>query len=574
MRFSVIFLSCLPLTAQGLVVSGPLVSATSNAPAAEQPPTPPEDLGTVEGSVVNAITGGPVKKAAVVMNRTDVQGRVNVPPPSYTTVTDASGNFAMKGLEPGKYQIRVTRNGFVPATYGARGANRAGTTVTLNRAQSLKDINFRLTPHGVVSGQIVDEDGDPMAFVNVQLAQFQVRQARQQVNMVGGNATTNDLGEFRIFGVAPGKYYLQANERNSGGPFSPQDRSATAQPEESYVPSYYPGVFDSANATPIAVAAGSEVTGINLTMRKTTTVHVKGVVSNIPAGSRQPVQVLLLPRGRGFPGGPRNFAAAKGTFDIRGVTPGQYSLAAILNEEGQNYSAFLPVDVGSLNLENLNLSLSAGVDIPGKIRIEGDGPQSMATVNVNLLPRDESLVFGGAGSNGTKDDNTFVLKNVGAGVFRVNVFGLPDGFYVKSIKSGQIEVQVDGLDMTRGAPSLLDILVSPHAGAISGTVQNPNTGRPASGALVVLVPEEKERRGQQQFYRNTTTDQNGSYVVKNIPPGEYKAFAWEDIDPGAYTDPDFLKPFESKGEVLTITESDQKSVTLTMIPADAPPPAQ
>jgi hypothetical protein len=334
-------------------------------------------------------------------------------------------------------------------------------------------------------------------------------------------------------------------------------------------------VFDSANATPIAVAAGTEVTGINLTMRKTTTVHVKGVVSNIPAGNKQPVQVLLVPRGRGgFIGGPRNFAAAKGSFELRGVTPGQYSLAAMLNEEGQNYSAFMPLDVGSSNLENLNLSLSAGVDIPGKIRIEGDGQQSIGTVNVNLLPREDSFIFGGAGSNGMKEDNTFVLKNVGAGVFRVNVFGLPDGFYVKSVKSGEIDIQMDGLDVTRGAPSPLDILVSPHAGVVSGTVQNPNTGQPASGALVVLVPEEKERRDQQQFYRTTTTDQNGSYLVKNIPPGEYKAFAWEDIDPGAYTDPEFLKPFESKGEAVTISESDQKSVSLTMIPAAAPPPAQ
>jgi protocatechuate 3,4-dioxygenase beta subunit len=523
----------------------------------------------VEGTVLNGVTGAPVKKAAVVMNRTDIQGRRNAPPPSYSTVTDASGKFAMKGLEPGKYQVRVTRNGFVSTTYGAHGANRPGTTVTLNRAQSIKDINFRLTPHGVVSGQIVDEDGDPMAFVNVQLTQFQVRQGRQQVNMVGGNATTNDLGEFRIFGVAPGKYYLQANERNSVGPFAPQDRSATAQPEENYVPTYYPGVFDSANATSIAVAAGSEVSGINLTMRKITTVHVKGVVTNIPAANRQPVQVMLLPRS-GIIGGLRpSTTAANGNFDVRGVTPGQYSLAAVLNEEGQNYSAFLPVDVGSSNLENLNLSLSAGVDLPGKIRIEGDGQQNMATVNVNLAPREDSFVFGGAGSNGMKEDNSFVLKNVGAGVFRVNVFGLPDGFYVKSIKSGQIDVQADGLDFTRGAPSPLDILVSPHAGVISGAVQNSNTGQPASGALVVLVPQEKERRGQQQFYRNTTTDQNGSYAVKNIPPGEYKAFAWEDIDPGAYTDPDFLKPFESKGEAVTISESDQKNLTLTMIPADA-----
>jgi hypothetical protein len=223
--------------------------------------------------------------------------------------------------------------------------------------------------------------------------------------------------------------------------------------------------------------------------------------------------------------------------------------------------------VGSSNIENVTLALSTGVDIAGKFRIDGDGPANLATVNVNLLPRDNGIMFGG-GSGPVKDDQTFVMQHVAPGVFGVNVFGLPDGFYVKSIKSGTIDVQTAGLDLTRGAAQALDILVSPNAGSMSGTVQNPNTGQPAPGAQVVLVPQEKERRDQQQWFRNTTTDQNGSYSLKSIPPGEYKAFAWEDIEFGAYTDPDFLKPFESKGEAVTIGESDRKSLTLTMIPAD------
>jgi hypothetical protein len=87
---------------------------------------------------------------------------------------------------------------------------------------------------------------------------------------------------------------------------------------------------------------------------------------------------------------------------------------------------------------------------------------------------------------------------------------------------------------------------------------------------VVLVPQEKERRDQPQYYKSTTTDQNGYYTLKSLVSGEYKVFAWEHIEPGAYLDPDFLKPVESKSEAVSIRESDQKTVALTMIAADAP----
>jgi protocatechuate 3,4-dioxygenase beta subunit len=570
-----IFLFCLALAAQGqIVVSGPAgLPFNSNIPAVEQLPTRPEDLCTVEGSVFNAATGAPVKKAAVVMTRADGVPNQNAPPASYSTTTDAAGKFAMKDIEPGKYRMTVTRNGFVTMPYGARGPNRPGTTITLERAQNMKDVSFRLTPHGVVAGRIVDEDGEPVPFVAVQLVRFQVRQGRQQLNMAGGSGTTNDIGEYRIFGIAPGKYYLRASgQQRSVSPFIVLDRSTNSQPDEDYVPTYYPGTIDTANAAAIDVGSGAQVSGINFTLLKTATVHVKGSVGNLPAGIQQRIQIMILPRGAPFIGGPLRptFADAKGNFDIRGVAPGQYMLSANINDGGRSYSTSVAVDVSNSNVENVRLEIGPGVDAAGKIRIEGDTKQSLTTVNVNLRPRETNgIVFGGVSPGRVKDDNTFLLPNVGANLFEVTLFGLPDGFYVKSIKSGQTDVLAAGLDVARGAPEPLEVVVSPNAGLMSGAVQNPNTGQPAPGATVVLVPQQKELRDKAQSYRITTTDQNGSYTLNSLVPGEYRVFAWEDIEPGAYLDPDFLKPVESKSEAVTIRESDQKTVSLTLIPADA-----
>src|ERR1700730_6999626 len=160
------------------LVASVLADQAGSTPLESRMPSHCNSLCTVEGSVFNPATGAPLKKAAVVVNRTDVQPNLNAPPPSYNTTTDAAGKFAMKDIEPGKYRMTVTRNGFVTMTYGARGPTRPGTTLTLERAQKMKEVNFRLTPHGVVAGRVVDEDGEPIPFVSVQLVRFQVRQGR------------------------------------------------------------------------------------------------------------------------------------------------------------------------------------------------------------------------------------------------------------------------------------------------------------------------------------------------------------------------------------------------------------
>ncbi len=573
MRVSALFL--LTVTAAGaqvIIMSSPTGGGTTErnvAPTLPQPETKPEDLCSIEGHVLSA-DGAPLKKATVVMNRTDFVPSPNTLPPSYTTTTDASGIYAMKRIEPGKYRITVTRNGYVTATYGARGPGRPGTTLTLNRAQSVKDIDFKLTPHGVVTGRIVDEDGEPVPNTMVQLLRTQYLQGRKQLT-VANTATTNDLGEYRVFGLAPGKYFLSATARSAAAMASmAEDRSANAGTEEDFVPTYYPGTTDSATAAPIDVAPGAQVNGIGLTLSKARTVHVRGRVVN-NAGGRGMIQLLVLPRTTtGLIASLRsNRVDARGTFDVRGVVPGSYSLYATVNDENRTYSTRMPVEVGGSNLENITLAINPGVDITGTARMENDAKQDLSNVYVRLTPREQgSILFGNMASGRLKEDNSFTLQNAGADVFNLMVTGLPDGCYVKSIRAGELDIQAAGLDLSRGAPRPIDIVISPNAGTVGGSVQNPNTNQPAQGATVVLVPQEAERRQQQEYYKTVNTDQTGAFTLKNVVPGEYKAFAWEDVEPGSYMDPDLIKGVESKGESVTVRESDRKTVTLTMIPLE------
>ena len=243
---------------------------------------------------------------------------------------------------------------------------------------------------------------------------------------------------------------------------------------------------------------------------------------------------------------------------------------AVINDGSKSYQARAPIDVGIVNIEKTNLTIGPGIEVTGHGRIEGTETADLSNLRLMLQQRETGgIMFGGFSPAKLDDTRAFKLQDVSAGLFNLMVTGLPSGFYVKSVRSDQTDVLASGLN-TEVQPAPLEMLLSPNAAQVTGSVQNPNTNSPAPGATVVLIPQEKERKDQQSYYKHISSDQNGAFTVKDVVPGEYKRFAWEDVEAGAYMDPDYLKPIDNKGEPLTLRENDQKSLPLTLIPADSP----
>lgn len=561
-----IFLAAAALFAQQSQPGAPPAATDpNNPPAAQANPTRPEDLCWIEGQVSNVATGAPVKKAELRLQRVNLNPNTGSMQTSYSTTADAGGKFAMKDIEPGKYRLSVSRNGFVNASYGARGPNRPGTTLSLDPGQHLKEVNFKLTPHGVVSGRVVDEDGDPVARVSVQAQSYRRYDGRKQL-VPSGSASTNDLGEYRIFGLAPGRYYLSATYNQMA--WEPTlDRSAKAQPEEGYVPTYYPGGIDLAAAAPVEVTPGADIRGMNIALSKTHTVRLRGHVNN-PAGHKQNVMIMLTPRDDAgwFSMAGRQTTDPQGDFEIRGVRPGAYTLTAQSFDGGRNLSAHLALDVGNNNMEGIGLTLSAGMELPGVLKAEGPQGIDVTDIHIYLEPHErEAMRFGSTPSEHVKEDGSFTLTQVSQERYDLYVRGLPDGYYIKSIRAGDEEVRDSGLDMTSGAAASLTVTIGPGAGQIDGSVQN-DQQQPAAGALVVLIPNDAKRRERRDSYHTTTSDQNGRFTLKGVDPGEYKLYAWDDLESGAYMDPDVMKPFESKGVAMSIHENSRETAQLTLIP--------
>jgi hypothetical protein len=173
----------------------------------------------------------------------------------------------------------------------------------------------------------------------------------------------------------------------------------------------------------------------------------------------------------------------------------------------------------------------------------------------------------GAPGDQVKDDGTFTLSQVAQEQYDVRVMGLPDGYYVKSIRAGDQEGRDSALDMTSGPPGPLTVTIAPDAGQIEGIVRN-DKQEPAAGALVVLIPNDAKRRERRDAYHTASTDQYGKFTLKSIDPDDYQLYAWDDIESGAYMDPDFVKPFESQAVAMSIHENSRETAQLKLIPAE------
>lgn len=547
------------------VISAQIITLTpqgGRGGAQLQPARPlrPEDACTLEGRTVNSVTGEPVKWVNVSLQGgalvATMGGRGGMSG-NYTTTSDGEGKFAMKNLPPGRYSIRVERSGF--------SATSAPMT-TLTPGQRMSGLELKLQPQAVIAGRVLDEHGEPIARANVMVMGYMYMPGGRQLSP-RSSATTNDLGEYRAFGLPPGRYYIAATYRsNLSMSTTSEDRSAAPPPEEAYATTFYPGTADLRSAAPVEAAAGIAVENINLQLSKSFAVRVRGNVTNLPGTANSTVMVNMV-RTEDVVSSVGNSMAAmanQGQFEFRGVTAGRYTLTAQSNEGQKRFQGRQTVDVGSANLENVTITLGTGFGQSGKVRVDGQTQVGVQMLSVMLQPA-ESGIAGLSGSSARVDtEGNFVLAGVYPGRYLLRV-SAPSNLYVKSQRLGGEDVLETPLDLTGGSGGSLSIVLGITTGEVSGAVTSED-GTPALNATVVLVPESAKRRELQQFYRMTATSTAGGYRFAGVPPGRYKLYAWERIPSGAWMDPDILKPVESQGKPVDIQETSRDTVDLRALP--------
>lgn len=523
----------------------------------------PQEPASVEGSVVNAATGEPLKRATVMLVSMQAS-------PPYATTSDANGRFRLSSIVPGQYRLMVERTGFVRYEHGARGPARSGSAFSLAPGQSLKDVTTRMQPHAVIAGRVLDEDGEPLANVQLQASMHGYMQGRRQIIPRGG-AMTNDLGEYRIFGLAPGKYYVNATHRSqsmSTNMISRSGNSNNAVEDEGYATTYYPGALDATSAVPVTVQPGQSITHIDFKLRRMRTVRVRGkVIGPVQQGR---TMVMLLPQEDIGNMGARNLAAAQdadGTFEVRGVSPGAYYVIAHRADQNTQLMARVPVNVGNANVENIELVLRPPLTVTGTVTVQGESPVDVSQVLVTLQPKQMGPFGGGPGSVQVNADGTFSVPNIMPGTYRVTAGARgTQPAYVKSVLISGQELADSELTIHDGAAPVVSVVLSTAVARVTGQViaEKPEASQ---GAAVVLIPA-PEKRSRMDLYRVAGSDQNGKFSVPALPPGEYTLYAWDNLEPGIWMDPDFVAKYENKGKKITLKEGESVTVDAALLRVD------
>ncbi len=538
-----------------------LLSAQAPAPNAT------DTKGVLEGKVLS-LSGEPLRKATLHLRA------AGAPPPgsptqssNYAVTSDATGKFLFDDVDPGRYTLSADRTGYLQQSYGARGPNRTGLPLTIAAGAPLTGLVLTLTPQGIISGKVEDEDGDPLANVEVVVYRMGYQGGQKQF-MRTGTTNSNADGSFMVGYLAPGRYYLSASDNRSMMMGTVAERSGTKAPQNGYLMTYYPNVLDPSSATPIDITTGADVHGIEIRLVKGRLYRIRGKLTGAEgfAGS-----MVLTPSFQGL--AQPAPVQRDGWFTFQNVSPGEYTIRS--NRGGPRNPgqapqlfAYTRVTIRDQDMDGLEVPLGPGREIKGSVQMENDPLAAPANLRIVLQIATGSSDNTGLQNALSRPDGTFQMRGLAPEKYQIAVTGQAQGAYVKSIRFENVDITRDYLDLTSGSGGALEILLSPKAADVSGIVRN-ESGEPVPNVPVTLWTAGRPANGVFSPARGTNTDASGAFQIFNLGPGEYRVAAWEDLEPGLAQNPDFRARFESTAAKVEVQESTHATADTKLVGRDA-----
>lgn len=518
----------------------------------------PDRFASVEGRVVHSQSGEPIARAEASL----FPIAANDPAP-FVAATDSEGKFRLTDIPPGRYQLGVFRRGFLRGQFGRRGGplrGGSGGELALVAGQTMSGIEVKLVPQGVAAGRVFDDLGEPADKVRIQIAKWSsLRAGRRLTGIESG--LTNDLGEFRIAGLAPGRYLLWAEGTAMGGTLRP--RWTGPKPASELIQTFFPGVSGAATARAIEIAAGQVVEGLDFRMIRASLYRIRGKVTAPREAGRISLLLMSADSGSSFDVN----ANAEGAFEIGGVSAGKYMLYAA--DRRSTIAGRTDILVRDADLEAVDVVLAPCAVLRGTVVVKGQpkGAGKPRLSRVRLIAQEgpiRELQY-----SSTSDGGEFTMQNVPPGRFRLVVDALPPQLWVESVRFGDQVVPPAGFEIGPGMNAMVEIVLGTGFGRVSGVVVD-SEQRPAAGVPVVVAPDPFAGEDQAEKFRLVTTDQNGRFQTGPLPPGEYRAYAWDEVEDSDALDPEFLKKFEDRSRKVTVKLDAEERLELKVIVSRTP----
>jgi Carboxypeptidase regulatory-like domain len=503
---------------------------------------PADNTLSVTGMVVNSLTGEPVRGAVVAINTAQISRQI-----ALSTLSDNSGHFQFNGLTEGRAFISAIKPGLGNRSRG----QPAGTSVQVTR--NVSPVLLKLDPTGAIFGRLTGSDEQPLEGFPLQVISKWTVGGKQQWVPVPFRATTDDDGNFRIAGLPADTYCLQVGQNQQ----TTLSRRGVPNPQEQgYAEVFYPGVADFNSATPIELTGGREVEA-NFSIAAEPLYEVSGIVTtqenlNSPvefsrkAGDGDDFfQSAMVQDGR------FQIKLPAGSFRVVGSTATGIQLAAsgvVVSSDNPNLNVALrPVSAIRVELQRESSSASTQRNTPEQLRSIGINLQLVRTAGAPGA----SYWWAPGQSDG--------FQGVAPGVYTVQANGPPGTWYVKSLRSGGIDLLSEDLTVVEGAqPQPIEVTLRDDAASVRGTVAPADDMAPVTVLLV-------QPRGTGNLIKVGGAFQ-GKFEMDGVTPGDYLLLAFEGEDRLQYENPEVLNPYLSKAEHISLQPHGIANVNLSLFP--------
>jgi hypothetical protein len=549
----------------------PAVQGSAAAPPRDRVAASLTGTARIRGQIVRADTGAPLPRAQVMLTGEQAIRR--------QVIADVEGRYEFADLPAGRFTVSATKGGYVTLQYGQTRPFVPGHPITLAVAQVISRIDLALPRGGVITGRVTDHFGEPVVGAEVQVERYQYdSEGRRRLNRAANPMLlTNDLGEFRAFGLMPGEYVVSAGRQPPRVPGQPVLVGSSPR----LLNTYYPGTTNVDEAQTVVLDIGQEITA-NFSLASGRMSRVSGKVADSMGRPAAGASLMLTTVSNGSASGAGvGSVAADGSFSIGNISPGDHFIQVRLQlarAGGAFVSEYasLPISAAGDDVSGLQITTAAGATVMGRVEWEGSAPHKgsfggrLQIITSSADRRTpffgDATVFDSNGDGTVREDDRFRI----AGIFGRVLFtpvAVPPQWMLKAVMVDGVDVTSAGTDAAHlAADARLRVVLTDKVTELSGSVRNAGHESMTDYVVLVLPDEPVESAVAARYTRTARPDRSGTFRIRALPPGRYMAAAVEALEQGSEWNPAFQATVHPGARHFTLIEGQTLTLDLQLMP--------